>query len=200
VPGDYFMWVVSTAHHENHLCALDALEEYYGTHGGKLTVAVAGYDSTKLDPRLGPLAAKVPEHVEAARRKLESSRLISEKMVVLGYLPDAAFAATLAGAKFLWHPNLYDNGTFVALEAACHGTPTVSSDYPQMRTMDSTFGLHLLFADPRSPGDMARKLKQMETQHEQHRQALPARERLDGFASPRLARQFWDLVGAGQAP
>jgi len=73
---------------------------------------------------------------------------VRRRIRFLGAVPDDAYARVLRSARFLAHNVIADNGTFSAVEAALLGTPSVSSDYPQMREIDEAFGLGLRFFDP----------------------------------------------------
>jgi glycosyltransferase involved in cell wall biosynthesis len=73
---------------------------------------------------------------------------VRRRIRFLGAVPDDAYARVLRSARFLAHNVIADNGTFSAVEAALLGTPSVSSDYPQMREIDEACGLGLRFFDP----------------------------------------------------
>ena len=69
--------------------------------------------------------------------------LLREKLDFKGELPEEEYAAILAGAAFLWHPALIDNGSFSLVEAAQLGVPALSSDYPPIREMEQQFDLRI---------------------------------------------------------
>ena len=81
----------------------------------------------------------------------------------MGDVSDKVYARLLKNAQFLWHPALYDNGTFAVMEAAYLGVPSLSALYPAMEYMNQKFELNLQFFDPRNPQGMAEALLIMET-------------------------------------
>ena len=96
-------------------------------------------------------------HLKEAERVLDADPDLAPRLQFLGDLPEHVYRRTLAGAVFLWHPALVDNGTFSVVEAAALGVPSLSSDYPAMHEIDATFALNLAFADPRDRGGWPRR-------------------------------------------
>jgi hypothetical protein len=165
IPENYFIWTTNASFHKNHINALDALEIYLQELGGTLNIIITGDSSeyfdieNKFDSR-DPMLL-VPQ-IDYVRKKLSKNSNLGKRIRALGNLSDKMYAYVLKKAKFLWHPVIYDNGTFSAVEAAYLGIPTLSGRYPAMEYIDQRFELNLRFFNPRNPKDMAETLLKME--------------------------------------
>ncbi|MGJ4927679.1 glycosyltransferase [Bradyrhizobium sp. HKCCYLS2038] len=186
-PGDYFIWTSNLAPHKNHQNALKGLRLYYEKYDGKLDCHVTGVDTKEMFKRDAP-------HLKQVSQIRHDSKAIRKRLIVRGELPDQNYRHALREAAFLWHPATIDNGTFSVVEAACFGVPSLSSDYPAMREIDKQFRLNLAWFDPNDPGDIGRKLKDMELVHEEARRALPAREILANQSTDRFAGAYWKAI------
>jgi glycosyltransferase involved in cell wall biosynthesis len=195
---DYLLWETGTAYHENHLNALKALEMYYEEHEGRLRTCILGFNTRLFDPKLGSTgltgANEAELHILRIRERIMSSSVLREKVRALGLVSSRQYTARVAQARFLFHPNRTDNGSFTVVEAAYLGTPVLSHDYEQIRFMDERFGLNLSFCNAGDPRDAAARLKEMEVHYEQRRAQLPAREHMEAFSWERVAPEFWKVV------
>jgi glycosyltransferase involved in cell wall biosynthesis len=180
----YFLWTTNLATHKNHMRAMAALDIYYGELGGTLHCVVTGVGTD----RLFDTATAEGSALNAKRR---ANRVLKSRVRALGDLSDARFARMLAGATFLWHPALIDNGTFSVVEAAQFSVPSASSDYPAMHELDDQFRLSLTYFDPRDVRDMAERLKWMELNHLEKRIALPDQAALEEARGDRVASAYW---------
>ena len=151
----FFAWVTNPSPHKNQLRMLRALDLYLRELGGTLDVVVTGVWTDLFDPDLPAeqRTGREPQwntpHVCRVREAVASlGPDVRRRIRFLGAVPDDAYARALRSARFLAHNVIADNGTFSVLEAALLGTPSVSSDYPQMREIDEAFGLGLRFFDP----------------------------------------------------
>lgn len=205
--GDYFVWVTNASPHKNHLRMLHALRHYYEELGGGLDTVVTGLGTECFDSRLGG-AARVHAshtwdhpHVRQVRELLDGACAgIRQRIHLRGLVPDSDYVRVVAGARFLAHNVLADNGTFSVVEAALLGRKAVSSDYPQMREIDESFGLGLRFFDPFDVAATARAIRDAEL----YAPLLPAgvvdriREhdwrRWDGVLTTAIA----DIIGRGR--
>jgi hypothetical protein len=97
-------------------------------------------------------------------------------MTILGELSDLEYMQTVQEAKFIWHPNLYDNGTFSVIEAGYLGIPALSSKYPAMEFIENAYKLNMRFFDPYNISIMAKALKEMEISYKYV--ILPSKEDL----------------------
>ena len=185
----YFLWTTNTAPHKNHMKALEALQIYYEQMDGRLQCVISGVNTEKLR-KLEQLPFESSYTIELAKR-LQESGLLNRKIKIMGYLHERAYIGALKHAAFLWHPAIADNGTFSVVEAAWHGTPSLSADYPQMRFMDVRFGLNLNWQDAQSPMQMAQALKNLEDSLPAARAKLPARAALEPFSYQHQAPAFW---------
>jgi glycosyltransferase involved in cell wall biosynthesis len=183
----YFIWTTNLAPHKNHENAFKALQLYYEKHEGALECRVTGVDTRDMLKR-------DVAHLKMLREIRRSSAALKKNLKIEGELNDQGFRRILQNAAFLWHPGRIDNGTFSVIEAAHLGVPSLSSNYPAMREIDGQFGLNLTWADPTEPADMARKLKQMETNLEAARSRLPSAEVLGSQSVDRLAGAYWKVI------
>jgi glycosyltransferase involved in cell wall biosynthesis len=158
----YILWVSNPTPHKNHLRGIKALERYYEM-GGNLDVVLVGPNTDRLSPAYHrvsredthPYWTKIAEQVA-------QSRFTRRKLKFLGEVSDESYVSLLSGARFVWHNVLYDNGSFVALEAARLGTPILSSDYPQMRYICEQFSIPATFFPPMEVDETAKALRAME--------------------------------------
>lgn len=183
----YFVWSTNAAPHKNHTAALEALRRYYDDLGGELDCLVTGVNSRGL--RDGS-----QENLRDAARILAASRSLRQRISVLGELQDAQYAAVLRGARFYWHPAIIDNGTFGVVEAARLGIPSLSSDYPAMREMDTQFGLNLAFFPCSDPVVMAERLRWMQDHAEERRALVPTAEALADNSIEQLSGAYWEAI------
>lgn len=166
LPDDYVLWPTNTTAHKNHANAFDAIETYIQDMGGNLHFLITGtwteyFDPTNTFPPDDPVTAA--PHVRRVREKLKKDNVLAEHIHVMGNISDRQYATLLKHSRFLWHPTLYDNGTFAVMEAAYLGVPSLSARYPAMEYINDKFALNMRFFDPRNPKDMARALLKMET-------------------------------------
>jgi len=183
----YFVWVTNTTQHKNHERALRALSRYFQT-GGNLDCVMLGpgiekyrsFSSDWQEPYISHITHKIEQIPELKRR-----------LRIVGEVSDEEYSAYLAHARFLWHPTLVDNGTFTVLEAAYLNTPSLSSDYPAMRYINETFGLHLAFFNPFDPCQMAQHLQRMEQEASAKKKLLPKPNYLEAFTPEQLSASFW---------
>ena len=183
----YFIWTTNIAPHKNHVAAFEALRLYYETLKGRLACHITGAGAhtllTSELPNLKPLAETYARNA-----------CLQDNVKLRGELSDTGYFQELAGAAFLWHPTLVDNGTFSVVEAARLGVPSLSSDYPAMREMDAQFGLQLAYMDRNDPRNMAAQLKWMEMNLAERRSLVPGAERLATQRLETLAPSYWKAV------
>ncbi len=184
----YFLWTTNCAIHKNHLNALKALKIYYEKLEGTLLCYVTGIDTQKL------IYSEIP-HLKPLVPIWESSQLLRERTQLLGDLSDSIFQRTMENSQFLWHPARIDNGTFSVVEAAQLGIPSLSSDYPPMREIDSRFQLNLTWMDPHNPLQMAQQLKFMESHRDVLRSKLPDVSLFQEYSVDNMANQYWEVIG-----
>lgn len=181
----FIIWPTNTTGHKNHLRALDALEQAVSADPDFPKVYVAGGLTDLLRGGSGN------PYVDRVADRIHSSKRLSRLVTVVGHLPDDQYIALLSNARLLFHPALFDNGTFAVLEAAWHGVPSVSSDYPAMREISQRFGVPLTFFDPSDPKSMAAALHAAVSDRERLAAALPCRDHLRRFSPRENAREFW---------
>ncbi len=167
--GDYFVWVTNASPHKNHLRMLQSLRRYYEELGGGLDTVVTGLGTECFDSRLAGTARRHASqiwdhpHVRQVRELLDGPCAgIRHRIHLRGLVPDPEYVRVVGGCRFLAHNVLADNGTFSVVEAALLGRNAVSSDYPQMREIDESFGLGLRFFDPFDVAATARAIRDAE--------------------------------------
>ncbi|WP_245518423.1 glycosyltransferase [Mesorhizobium sp. M1C.F.Ca.ET.189.01.1.1] len=183
----HFIWTTNLAAHKNHRRALAALQLYYEAYQGKLTCHVTGFGSREI------IKSQLP-HLEGLNRVVAGSRALRQHVRFLGELSDEGYRRELATSAFLWHPTELDNGTFSVIEAAHHGIPSLSSDYPAMREMDRQFQLGLSFMDQEDAEDMAAQLHAMELNLVERRRSLATEKQLEDQSVERLAPRYWHVI------
>ncbi|HUP82486.1 MAG TPA: hypothetical protein VM260_28285 [Pirellula sp.] len=151
----YFVWVTNTAMHKNHLRAIETLASYYECSEEPIDVVVTGVDTDLFSPQLSEIAKGGREGILRLPYIQEVRALIQDRLGpwlsrirFAGEVSDEDYCSILTSAKFLWHNVIADNGTFSVIEAAFLGTPSVTSDYPQMRELNESIGLSMEFFDP----------------------------------------------------
>ncbi|WP_176705705.1 glycosyltransferase [Rhizobium grahamii] len=193
--SSHFVWPTNPTQHKNHKRAYDALERYYTRMGGRLKVKVVGPNTHWLDPE-----QTIPKHIAEIqyiadlREQYRESSALRENVEFCGELPDEEYSKIVSAAQFLWHPVLYDNGTFAVAEAALMGCPSLSSGYPQMRYIGERFGIPMKYFDARSVPSMVEALKAMEGEAQELRRSLPDAETLSRHSWERHAADYWRMV------
>jgi len=167
LPADYVLWATNAASHKNHVNALESFEIYTQELKGRLHLVLTGVGTRYLDPRNkfpneDPMLQ--PPQIQYFREKIRQNPKLQNKVHILGNVSDSMFAGLIKTARFLWHPAIYDNGTFSVVEAAYLGTPSLSARYPAMEYINQKFDLNLQFFDPLNQGSAAEALMNMETQ------------------------------------
>lgn len=183
----YFVWSTNLGPHKNHGRAAEALKIYFEELDGSLTCVLTGVNVAEILNSTAP-------HLRDFLHVMSLSKRTRRGVKIKGELPDVDYQRKLAGAQFLWHPARMDNGTFSAVEAACLGTPTLSSDYPAMREIDRQFGLAMAWMDGTSARQMAEALKWMEVHAAAMRERLPGMDALREQGVHKLAGAYWREV------
>ncbi|MDK2980806.1 MAG: hypothetical protein PWQ55_1153 [Chloroflexota bacterium] len=195
IPGKFIFWPTNTTQHKNHLNTLRAYEIYRLELGGAYDLVISGPMTEVFDPHYR-LEADSPmlsyTHIRAVREKLHRDAHLAENIHIMGNIPDRTYTDVLSKASFLWHPTLYDNGTFTVLEAAYLGVPSLSANYPAMQFMDQRFKLNLTFFNPNNPDEMARALKSMESTSGKIK--LPDKKSLARFGWKNLSASIYDEI------
>ena len=180
----YFIWTTNLGPQKNHERAFLALRAYYEELNGRLDCRVTGTGTSDL--------LRSPQaHLRSLPRLVGASPKLRSRLHLMGELPPSAYQETLAGAEFLWHPALIDNGTFTVVEAAQHGVPSLSSGYPAMRSLDELLGLKLSWQDPEDPRGMAEALKAMEERASALKGTLPGPEALKAHGAEAAGAAYW---------
>jgi glycosyltransferase involved in cell wall biosynthesis len=189
IPENYILWTTNAAYHKNHINALKGYEIYLQEYGGINHLVITGVDTEVFDPKFdlekdSPFLNCV--HINKIRDKLEKNKILADHIHIMGNISDRIYMSVLKNAHYLWHPALYDNGTFSVLEAAYLGVPSLSAHYPAMAYFNQKFNLNLKFFNPRNPVEIADALKEMETSAKSI--ALPPKEA--------LAQSGWENLSA----
>ena len=187
----YMLWPSNTSPHKNQLAALDALDLYFAKYGGRLDVLCTGMNTHWFDLDAPAQHEHDDPWIKSVRDRLARSRVLRKRVTMTGELAERDYFATLAGARFVFHPSLVDNGTYAVTEAAWFGIPSLSHDYPAMRWMDERFALSLAFCDARNPEATAQALLQLEREVDERRALLPSRDSLRQHGWRQYARSFW---------
>ena len=197
VPEKFIFWPTNTTQHKNHLNTLRAYEMYRLELGGLYDLIICGPMTEMFDPQYqldecSPMLAYA--HIRAIREKLNRDTRLARHIQIIGNIPDRIFTDILSKALCLWHPTLYDNGTFSVLEAAYLGVPSLSARYPAMEFMDQRFKLNLTFFNPNNPDEMAKALKSMERTAGNVK--LPDKKSLSRFGWKNLSASVYNEIGS----
>lgn len=184
---NYFMWTTNLNLHKNHENSFEALKIYYEDLNGKLECFITGVGVDNM-------MKKKNKRFNFLQEMFKRNKTLKKKIKFLGELSDKSYQRHLFSSKFLWHSAYIDNGTFSVVEAASLGVPSLSSDYPPMREINNQFKLNLTWMDAYNPIDMAEKLKEMESRHEEKSSMLPSAEFLESQSDDNLALSYWNAV------
>ncbi len=187
---DYIIWPSNSTQHKNHINALKGLKKYYEELDGKYKVILTG-TQTEMFQKKSPV--QIPYIVEI-REMIEKTSSLKRNISILGGLSEEDYINVVSSAKFLFHPVLYDNGTFAVVEAAYYNIPSLVNGYPQMKFMNERFKLNMSFFDGNNPDNIAKSLKEFEEISEKKKNELPSKEFLNGFTYENLADENWKLI------
>ncbi len=148
------LWLCNPTPHKNHPVVLDGLRAYWSA-GGTMRATMAG-------PMVEQFLDAGGEHMEKVRKRIRDLGAFSERLRITGELAAPAYWRAMASARLLLHGAKADNGTLAAAEAGLCGTPVVSSDYPQMRTIARAFGVEPAWFDRDDPDSLADRLLEAE--------------------------------------
>jgi glycosyltransferase involved in cell wall biosynthesis len=185
--GGHFLWGTNMGPHKNHRVAVEALARYYGQLDGRLRCVVTGVDSHRIGEPGSPAAAewaKAMNDVPAFRRRVR----------LKGYLGERVLDRVLSRAAFFWNPAIVDNGTFTAVEAACRGVFTVSSDYPAMRELAGRLGMDPIWTPSWDSNAVAEALKAGEEAVLRRRGPEIDAARLALHRPEGIAGRYWEVV------
>jgi glycosyltransferase involved in cell wall biosynthesis len=186
-PPKFFLWTTNAAPHKNHLNAAEALRWYYEEFEGQLDCRVTGVNTKNM------LTSELP-HLKSMAEIFGRSKLLRRRVKWMGELPEAQYRQILSSASFLWHASRVDTWALSVIEAACLGVPALSSDYPAMQEIDRQFSLNMAWMNPASARDMAKKLKEMETQADLRRSTLPSAAELHAQRVESHAKAYWQEI------
>lgn len=191
----YIIWPTNPTPHKNHVRAFEALERYLGSLNGNFNIKIVGPNTKWLDPEQAlPEWLKENPHLTAARKVLETHVDLVEKIQFLGEVSDDEYASLVSNAQFMWHPTLIDNGTYAVAEAAWFKCPALSSGYPQMRYIGERFSIPMKYFNARSVHEMAKSLRDMETEIDKWKSQLPSQERLAKHSWEFYSTEYWSML------
>lgn len=185
--GEYFVWPTNAAPHKNHWNSINALRRYYEQLDGRLECRITGTNIDLIFNDEKSLDMRIP-------RVIDSSARLKSKLTYLADASDEDYFSQVAGARFLWHTSIVDNGTFAVVEAACFGVPSLSTRYPAMVEKDAYHSLALSWCDPHDPDDMARSLKRMEIEADERRKLIPPRSAIEARNLESAASVYWNTM------
>lgn len=191
----YFLWPTNMNQHKNHMAALEALEAYY-RKGGELACLISGVNTDVLNTEKDEdsFGARLTPYAKELRDLIQNNDLLAKNIVVKGNMPKEQYLQTLKHARFVFHPGYADNGNGAAVDGACLGVPTLSSDYPAMRYMDAYVGLHAKFFDPFDADSICAALLDMEKDRDACREKLPTREELRRFTVDGTCGEMYQVI------
>ena len=195
--NNYFVWVTNGGYHKNQIRAINSLIKYYEKMDGNLKVVITGFNSDLFDFKnkselINMLSDYEREYINKVRKIIKDNPILHKNISFVGNVSDLEYADILNNAKFLWHTNLSDNGTFSVIEAAYLGKPSLASNYPAMKFIDKRFGINLTFFNPYDVNEMARALKEMEKDYMNKK--LPSVEKLEEFTWVKQSEEIYKVI------
>lgn len=181
VENEYFIWSTNISAHKNHKVALKALAGYYQA-GGSLQCYVTGVNTELFDSEESLDGLQLSEsqlrYILEIRKIIYRDDFLKENIHFMGQLSKERYYGLIESAQFMLHPGMADNGNGAVVDAAFLGVPSISSDYPAMRNLDSILHLALQFFDKQDVEQLKKKLLWAEENTEQMRKQLPTVEQL----------------------
>ncbi|HCO67209.1 MAG TPA: glycosyltransferase family 1 protein, partial [Dysgonomonas sp.] len=118
--------------------------------------------------------------------------LITENVVMPGYLDDEALIERYRNALFFIYPSLYEGFGIPPLEAMSYGCPVINSDIPALR---ETSGDGALYTDPYDIEDMTAKMNLL-LQDDDLRKSFQTKgyEQVKKYSWEKSARKVLDLA------
>ncbi|MBS0320169.1 MAG: glycosyltransferase family 4 protein [Proteobacteria bacterium] len=143
VPDRYFLYPANFWPHKNHAMLLTAYAQWVGRRrGGELALVCTGAEGARADA------------LRASARRMG----LGARVHVPGFLPDDAYAATLAAARAVIFPSLYEGFGMPVIEAMAAGVPVACGNRAALPEVAG--GAALLF-DPRRPDAIVDALERL---------------------------------------
>lgn len=188
----YIIWTTNSTQHKNHRNVIAGLEKFLLRNSkNDVEIRMTGvythlFDSAgKRDPHFNdPYAVDV-------RNAIARTTLLKSRLKILGNLDDVEYRAQLAGARWLLHGAVYDNGTFSLIEAAWYGVPSISAEYPAIHECCENFYLDVALFDPYSPDSLCQVLESVIDHRDDWSRRLPGRDRLSNRSYENVAPSYW---------
>jgi glycosyltransferase involved in cell wall biosynthesis len=119
-------------------------------------------------------------------------KLISENVLLPGYIPDEALQKMYQDALLSVYPSLYEGFGLPPLESMTYGCPVINSDIPALREVS---GEAALYADPYDVTDITARIDRL-LEDEDLRQELRVKglEQIKNYSWEKSARQVYDLA------
>jgi len=144
-PGRYLLYPANFWRHKNHELLLIAFGIYRAAHPhSDLKLVLTGAPSPRRD------------ELQAAVRRMGLAAWVEFP----GYLPDAAFAALLAGAAAMIFPSIFEGFGMPVLEAMAAGVPVLCGN---LTSLPEVAGDAALFFDPRRPAAIVEAIERLES-------------------------------------
>ena len=174
LPERYCFYPAQFWPHKNHISLVEALGELR-RRGLVVPFALAGGHS-------GALRERAYNEAMTAAERLG----VRQQLHLLGYVPDEHMGPLYAGAVALVMPTFFGPTNIPPLEAWAFGCPVLTSEVPGLRDQA---GDAAIYADPRSPGEIADGIERLWTDERlRARLAAAGRTRL-AESTPELHRR-----------
>ena len=183
-PGRYLLYPANFWRHKNHELLLTAFGIYRAAHPqSDLKLVLTGAPSSRRD-----------ELQDAVRRMR-----LAPWVDFPGYLPDAAFAALLAGAAAMIFPSIFEGFGMPVLEAMAAGVPVLCGNLTSLPEVAG--GAALLF-DPRRPAAIVAAIERLEADPSLRASLIHrGRRHAAEFLQPEeWASRYWAVFQKAAAP
>ncbi len=189
---NYFIWSTNISKHKNHKIALRALSEYYA-NGGNMKCCVTGVHTDLFDLKNKETHN---DYVNQIRDIIRNDKLLRKNIIFYGNLPKNNYIFLLQNAEFLLHAGFGDNGNGTAFDAAMLGVPTISSDYPAMRNIESVLKIGIRFFNKNDSEDLKNLLIDAQNNCKVYKSKLPSFDELKKFTVQNfdLCNQIYEIT------
>jgi glycosyltransferase involved in cell wall biosynthesis len=165
---------------ESVLKAYKLLSDKYGQNGWLPKLVISG----KLMPALAPLVADA--------EKLVKELNISERVVLLDYVPQEDLPALYRNAAVFVYPSVYEGFGLPILEAMNQGTPVITSKISSLPEVGSDA---VLYCDPKNVEDIAMVIKNLlNNNHLKAALSLKGKERASHFSWDKSVEKILNIV------
>jgi glycosyltransferase involved in cell wall biosynthesis len=172
----YFLFVGRIEKRKNVLNIVKAFETYKASSKKETKLVLAGSD--------GFGAAEIKKYINLSE--------YSKDIILPGYIKKEELSPLYSKSLAVVYPSLYEGFGFPILEAFAFGVPVLTSDIP---VLHETGGDGALYANPKNPEDIAKKLLEISTDEKLRKELiLNGKKQLKLFSWENTAKQVHEIL------